>query len=437
LDNPLGTRNQSGFSQKFWRILVRLPFRPLVEYSLLGIFFLTCSIPHKVNIGSFSIFPIEMAAFAYLVWRGVWGKKNRRPIPQRETLVLAGFAVLVATSLVIWLVAVNWPSRTDLLWGWIFATLFLAAFLDSARQKEIDWRVVAGLFVICALPNAVTGLLQEAAGGGGRGKGFIGWSWHESLVPISGLFGYANEMAIFQYWPVILSAGLALFTKRLTRIVFSALALVHFLVLFLTVTRTIIAAVVIVVALLGVLQIMKNRKQAAAWLGGGAILAAAVFVAILPFLPARIFSGRFELWSRALKVIFSDPFKLPLGYLVLDTHKIPAFWLPHNIYLYAWLFFGWVGLLLLVALVVFLFIQGWKRYTQMRDHAFARALWLGLVVMLLVNGMASLYLHEIYHVVTFALILAVWMVAWRDVADKSEMDASAAGNSNALTPIPA
>jgi hypothetical protein len=406
-----------------WLRSIRISMRPCVEYTLLGLVCLTCSIPYKISIGTFSIFPIEIAVFAYLIWRGVWGKHMQLPIQNREKRIGALLIIFVALGGVIWSVALNWRDRTDLLWGWIWAVLFLFALLDSARQQELNWRVVAALFVLFALPNAIAGLQQLLVGVDGRGKSWLGWSKHISLVPISGLFGYSNEMAIYQYWPVVLSLGLALSTKRWAKALFSLLALLYFAVLYFAMMRTTIVSFGIAGVLCVLLLVIKKRKYFLALLGGAVLTALPLALLALPFLSPRVFSGRANLWLRTIRLIVKDPLRLPLGYIARGAYGRSPFWLPHNIFLYAWMYAGWIGVFLLTALAVYFIVDGWRHYAQIRQLPFLAVLWAGLGCMLIVNGIATLYLHEVYHILTFVLVFAIWLMVRRDIVE--EMGATA------------
>jgi hypothetical protein len=69
--------------------------------------------------------------------------------------------------------------------------------------------------------------------------------------------------------------------------------------------------------------------------------------------------NRLALWGRTINIILKDPYYLALGYFTTWTHAKPAFWIPHNVFLFA-LYVGWGGVLLLGALAVYLFFLSWR-----------------------------------------------------------------------------
>jgi hypothetical protein len=394
----------------------RIPFRGFVEYLLLAIIFFTCSVPYKINISSFSIFPIEIATFVYLIWRWVWGKKAAVPTLIRERNLLVGLVVLIGLSSVIWSISINWHDRTDLLWGWIFATLLFSAILDSARQREIDLRIMAILFVLCALPNAIVGLQQYWLGSIFPHKGWFGWDQNATMVPISGLFGYPNEMGNYQYWIFVLSIGFCFTTKRFYRLAFLFLSGLNLLILIFTISRSVLLGIICFIALLLYILLVRSRRQFLVFFSGSVLMITSAIVWILPKIPRQLLSNRVQLWQKTIQLIISDRYWLPFGILRELAKGRSAFWIPHNVFLFSWIYFGWGGILLLTALMIYLFMTGWKYYSQLRRNAIGLVLWVGLGSMILINGMATLYLHEVYDVITFIIILAFWAIAWRQIA---------------------
>jgi hypothetical protein len=381
--------------------------REFVEYALLGILFLACSISYPVNINNYSFYPVEWAAVVYILWRLVAGRAGRA-LEKRDWYVLLGVAVVVALSGLVWFIAVNWRERTNLLFAWVLGAIFLASIFQSVRAGDIDGRVVAVLFVIAALPNSAVATFQHFTETALRGKDWLGWSWRKHTYPVTGLFGYANEMAVYQYWPLILSAGLMIQYKRLARVVFGLLAVWFGVVLYWTMARVALVTAGAAFVLILVFMLFRSRKTFALLVGSGMLFVGGLALWILPTLSTRVLSDRFALWGRTIKLILKDPYYLGLGYFSSWVHSKPVFWLPHNVFLFAWMYVGWGGVLLLGAFAAYLIFLGWRHYSAIRQFPLGATLWIGLGVFLLINGMASLYLHEVYHIFAFIIILALW-----------------------------
>jgi hypothetical protein len=393
--------------------------RRMVEYFLIGMLCFTCSLPFKVNVSNFSVFPVAVAAFVYLAWRIAIRTSARTPSPRWERLLATGFVTAAVTCAVIWIFAANWRDRTDLLWGWILAAGVFVALLDAAHQKDISGRVLAILFIVCSLPNAMDGLSQHFLVTAGRTKDWSGWSGRASNIPVTGFFGFANEMAVFQYWPVLLSIGLALHFKRWTRFLFIALAILHSIVLYESMSRATILTAAGALGVLAILLWIRNRKIFLALSGVGSILLAGAGAWVVFQLPHKVISGRLNLWEKTFDLIYRGPFGLPAGYIGDAPVKFSVFWVPHNVFLYLWVFLGWIGFLLALGLVIFLAIDLWKNYPILHKNPFAASLLIGLGAILAVNGMVTLYLHEVFHLITFSIILSIWAMARREMLESA------------------
>jgi O-antigen ligase len=228
---------------------------------------------------------------------------------------------------------------------------------------------------------------------------------------VIGLFGHSNDFSVYLFWPFVLSLGLAIERRKWQRIFFVFFTVLCALILYWTVSRTVLLTVVGVVFCFLLLVLFRRKRFFALTL---LLLFGLGVIGVLLILQTKsaaeinyFLSGRPELWRLALEPIFADPLLLPLGYLAVPPSSLNIIWLPHNIYLYAWLNYGVVGFLLLAGLAGFVLITMWKQYNMLRKSPLAAFLWIGLAGLLLVNGLASLYLHENYILLTFTSILAI------------------------------
>jgi O-antigen ligase len=98
-------------------------------------------------------------------------------------------------------------------------------------------------------------------------------------------------------------------------------------------------------------------------------------------------SGRLGRWTDAVHVIKKNPLGVGIwGYPSTNNQS----WVAHNLYLYLWLSFGFVGLigfLLLLAHLIKLFYAG--LHSLNRDKVMFSILGLGCVVIIMVSGMSS------------------------------------------------
>jgi hypothetical protein len=409
----IGTpRRQSGAgicNNPFARI--HIPNWQTIDEALLFVIFLACSSPARFYIGPFVMGYAEPAVLVFILWRVLSGQRTSgsRKISGRGLLL--GFWSAVIWIAVLWVLANNWSDRREGLFGWVLSAALLTVLL---LQPPKNWGRIAILFVLASLPNLLVALYQRLMGIGIAPKDFIGWNTQTaSTRPVMGFFGHPNDLATYLYWPFLLSVGLAINQKRWRRLLLFAIALFCGLILFWSVSRTILVTLCFV-AFFTFLLLLVHRRRVFFLLAFLGFLAAAIAVIWIVHTQSAtwisdILSGRPAIWQLTTRTIFSDPFLLPLGYLSIPPPSLPLLWIPHNIYLLAWLNYGIVGLLLLVVLVVYILFSGWQRYDTLRKNGPAALLWVGMAGLFLVNGLASLYFHENYLLLTFVSVLVLWV----------------------------
>jgi O-antigen ligase len=406
-----------------------------IEYLMLFLLFLSCSSPYRITTDSLSLGLTEIFAWGYIFWSWVTGGRVEAEAGRTARWLIRGLWAIAVWAGFLWLISENWVMRREMFFDWVLASLVFSALLRSPVKVS---RLVL-IFVLAAIPNAVLGVMQHLTGIGLAPKDFSGWSEGAAFFPVYGFFGHSNDLAVFLYWPFLLAGGLAISRRGGSRLLYAAMAVLFGLVLYWTVSRSTLLTLGVVAAILALMYFLPRKKAFLAAMGAG--LGAAILLVAAVFLtqPAErinvILSGRLNLWGSALRVISGDPLLLPFGYLSIPPANLPVFWLPHNIYLLSWIEYGWPGILLMIGMAGFFLSGGLKRYAGLRRNPSAACLWAGLAGLFLVNGMASLYLHEPYVIVNFVCIAAIWIFRIREIESSSQMTQTA--DSPNRKPIPA
>lgn len=392
------------------RIRSRLPGMQTIDEIFFFFLFLAFSIPFRFPLGSFTIGLAEPFTFVFILLRFWIIKAQREDLTARTRFLVAGFWMFAGWLGFLWVLANNWKDRREALLGWVLAAALITVLL---RKPPKDWRRIAILFVVAALPNMIVGILQHFLGIGMTPKDFSGWAWNASVttIPVIGFFGHSNDFAVYLFLPLVLSLGLALERIKGQRVLFGLLAIFFALILYWTVSRTVMVTAAGVILCFLLIVLIRKRRIFAWSILGGLGLSVISLLLILQTQSAAVvnyfLSGRPELWRQALAPIFADPWLLPVGYLAVPTADLNIFWLPHNIYIYAWLNYGIIGFFFLLSLSGFILFTFWKQYDLLRSLPLAAFLWIGMIGLLLLNGLASLYLHENYILLTFTSILAI------------------------------
>ncbi len=380
-----------------------------IEYFLLFLLFLSCSSPYRFSTVSSSIGLTEIGAWIFIFWRWMTGGGGEETERTARWLT-RGLRVIAVWAGILWLLSANWDGRRGMFYDWLLAALVCSAVIRSPVR---DSNRLALIFVLAALPNAFLGVVQYLSGIGLASKDFSGWNPGAASLPVYGFFGHSNDLAVFLYWPLLLSAGLAFLRRGWSRLPYALMAVLFGLAMYWTISRSTLLTLGVVAAILALMYFLPRRKTflaaMAAGMGVGVLLLAGIFLTQNIDRINRLLSGRLNLWSSAIQVISADPFWLPFGYLSFPPDGRSVFWLPHNIYILSWMEFGWPGLVLLIGMAVFFLAGGLKRYAGLRRHPAAACLWAGLTGLFLVNGMASLYFHEPYVIVNFMCVAAIWI----------------------------
>jgi hypothetical protein len=391
---------------------IGFPIPTWVDDVFLFLLFLCFGTSLRFSVGPFTLGLAEPAAFAFILWKLTTEPASPGLVRFRVSGILYGFTAAAIWISLLWVMSNDWRGRANGITGWILAAALMSVLF---RKPPRDWQRVAVLLVLAAIPNLVICILQHFLGIGMPPKNLLGWNQDASLHPVIGLFGHSNDLAVYLYWPLMLSAGLAIRNRGWRRNFFAAVGLVCCVILYWSLSRTVLVTMGVVGVSTALFYALRNRRAFTASMAAGAGLTVTGVILLLATQSTKfintLLSGRPALWNRALAPILHDPILLPFGYLAVPPPSLPIGWLPHNIFIYAWLNFGWPGLFLLCGLIVYILRFGWQRYNLLRSNPFLGVMWLALLGMLLVNGLASLYLHENYIVLYFASLLAVW-VGW-------------------------
>ena len=395
---------------------VSINWLELFESVFLFALFLSCTIPYTVLAGSITISPAEIFAWLLILWRLTTGGTEWVRLDRGVKRLIWGFRVFAAWSGLLWVFSSDWPERHGMFLDWLLAALLVECLLRSPWN---DWKRIASLYVWAALPTCVWGVMQHAMGIGLAPKDFAGWSSNAASIPIAGFFGHPNDLAIYLYWPLLVCIGLVWAYPSWRRIIYGLLALLYGLVMYWTISRTTLLAVVFVAILTALVVLIRRRRIfLLAVIAGSAVTAIAIAWIFLTIPLDRInstLSGRLDIWSQSLQLIFSDKYLLAFGYLSVPPANLSVWYIPHNIYILSWIEYGVVGFLMLIGLAVYLLHSGWKRYEKLRSHFPAAVLWGGLAGLFLIGGMADLYFHEPYVIINFICVLGLWAAQIRGI----------------------
>jgi len=398
----------------------------LLENVFLFALFLSCTIPYTVVAGSTILSPSEIFAGLFILWRWTVGGIEQTKLDRGVRRLIWGFRVFAIWSGLLWLFSNDWFDRRGMFLDWVLAALLVECLLRSPWK---DWRRIASLYVFAAIPTVAWGVLQHALGIGLAPKDLAGWGKNASSIPIAGFFGHPNDLAVYLYWPLLVCVALFLAHHSRRRIGYVLISLLYGLVLYWTISRTTLLAVVFVGVLTALVVLLRRRKIFLIAVLAGVGVTAVAIAWIFHTLPLDrinyILSGRLNLWNRGLQLIFSDKFLLPFGYNLSGSGNNPSiWWLPHNIYSLSWLEFGWPGILGLLSLGGVLLYSGWKRYGELRSHLSAAVLWGGMAGLFLIGGMADLYFHEPYVIINFICVMGLWGAQNREIDSPPESGSS-------------
>jgi hypothetical protein len=387
-----------------------------LEYVLLFALFLSCTTSYRIPVGSTTISPAEIFSWLFILWRWTVGGTESSKLGRGVRRLIWAFRAFAVYAGILWFFSNDWLLRREMFTDWLLAALLIDCLLRSPWR---NWKPVAALFVLAALPNGVWGVLQHVMGIGLMAKDLSGWGRNAASFPIMGFFGWSNDLAVYLYWPLLACVGLAAVFRSWRRIPFLALALLYSLVMYWTISRSTFLTLGFAAIITLFLLLFRRRRQfllAMAILIGLAALGLAwiLHTKSLAWINYTL-SGRLDLWNQGLQIIVSDKYLLPFGYLSIPPPNLRYWWLPHNIYTLSWIEFGIPGFLFLIGLGGFFLYAGWKRYEKLRIHFPATALWTGLAGLFLINGMASLYFHEPYVIVNFLCAAAIWLWQIREI----------------------
>jgi hypothetical protein len=382
-----------------------------IEHLLLFLLFFACSTPLRITYNSFSIGVSQLAAYAFILWRAIAGGIKQEKAEHNARWLIRGIFALSLLAGILFALSANWDMRRFMALDWLTAGLVLLCLL---RSPLADWKRMAWLFVLAALPSVILGGLQHIAGIGLAPKDLSGWGHDAASSPVFGLSTHSNDLAVFLYWPFLTVIGLAYGYRGWKRIACAVLAVFFGLIIYWTISRSILITLILLVVLFLIFSLLPQRKWFA-W-----VCAAACAIGILGFLWIvsthstaeinAILSGRLDLWSRTASLIGQDKLLLPLGYIEIPPDHIRIYWIPHNMYLLFWILYGWLGSLLLAGAGIYLLRIGWIRYEQLRAQKPAAILWLGFAGVFLIDGMVSLYFHETHFILNGICIIAIWML---------------------------
>jgi hypothetical protein len=407
------SRNLSETLRDFWLSIRR---QETVEYFLLFGLFLSCTTAYQIPIGSHSVSPAEIFAWLFILWRWTVGGRNATQLGRGIRRLIWGFRAFAIYTGILWLLSNDWSFRGGMFTTWVLAALLVDCLL---RSRWIDWKPVAALFILAALPNAVWGTLQHAMGIGLAPKDLSGWGTNAASFPIFGFFGHSNDLAVYMYWPLLVCVGLISSFRSWRRAGVVLLALLYALVLYWTISRTTLLAVGLVAVVVALAILVHRRRIFLLAVSAGAVLTALGIAWIFLTQPLEwinsTLSGRLSLWNEGLQTIFSDKYLLVFGYLAVLPANLKIWWLPHNIYTLFWIEFGLLGFLFLIGLGSYCMYSGWKRYEKLRTRFHAVVPWAGMAGLFLIIGMAGLYFHETYVIVNFLCVFAIWMTQIQEI----------------------
>jgi len=387
-----------------------------VEYVFLFGLFLSCATDYLIPSPRTSVSPAEIFSCLFILWRWTVGGMENAQLGRGIRRLIWAFRLFAIYAGILWLFSNDWFNRRGMLVDWVLAALLVDCLL---RSRWSDWKPVAALFILAALPNAVWSALQHAMGLGLAPKGLFGWGGGATSSPIMGFFGYSNNLATYLYWPLLVCAGMVAASRTWRRIPYLALTLLYGLVLYWTISRSTLLTVGFVVVVLLFLFLFHHRKQFLIAAAIGTVLAALAVSWIFLTQPLAwinsILSDRLNLWNAGLQIIFSNKYLLPFGYLTIPPTGLSIVWVPNNIYILSWIEFGVPGFLLLIGLGGFFLYSGWRRYDKLRTRFPTAVLWGGLAGLFLINGMAILYFQETYIIINFLCVTAIWAAQLREI----------------------
>lgn len=394
----------------------RTAFRESVEYVLLFLLFFSCSTSQRIPIDSFSIGWSEVIALLYILWRCMAGGSRDERAERNARWLIWGLSAMAAWAGILWILASNWEYRRTVTSDWLLA---LPVFLCLLRSPVRDWRRLAQLMVLAALPNVILGIVQHALGIGLAPKDLSGWGEEATGSPVIGLFQHSNDLALYLYWPFLLAIGLSFASRGVKRLAYAATAVLFAVTLYWSFSRSILITLAVLAVLLPFAISQSRKRTFLLVLAAGAVLAALALAWIVQNHSYqeinRSLSGRLTLWERTLQLITEDPLYLPLGYLISPPGSSQIFWFPHNVYLLFWVEFGWFGLFLLVGGAVQLLREGWMRYEKLQTYKPAAVVWLGWAGLFAVNGLVSLSVHETHFILSLLGIAVLWRHMLREI----------------------
>jgi len=398
----------------------------IVDGILLFILFLSMTTPLGISTGTPNFSVPEIAAFLYIVWRVVTLPKEKAAPQKLISILLWGCWLAVAWIALIWFCAANWSDRRSPLIDWILAVSLFTVIVRVPPKDQQGLKLFALIFVLAALPNLLAGILQHFLGIGHWHKDLLGWNWKAADKPVQGFFSSPNDLGIFLFWVLILTVGLARGERRwnFLRIGSVCVAVLCSLALYWTYSRLALLAAGCALAGIFLLPIL-TRKRMLELAAAVPFVAAGIVLWISTFYPVRkLFSRRLVLWGRTIRVIFEEPLRVCLGYLSTEPIRgeLSVWWIPHNIYLLAWMQFGIPGFLGLAALAFFILGFSWTRYDSLRKDPLPAALGWGMLGMLFVIGMGSLYLYEGFTLLIFFSLLGLWGNLNRDLPPSPRQD---------------
>jgi hypothetical protein len=378
---------------------------------LLFSLFLALSSPFEMGFGWTTFAVAEPMILLLIVWCLFIRRFDRERDGSSDTLwlpVSAGFSVWAGF---LWFLADNWKDRTPVLHALLLGIPLFYLLHRYFLKSEGDWKNVASLFILSAVPNVLLGFFQHVNGIGIAAKSILGWGGQATNIPISGFFYHPNDFAVYLYWPLVFAAGLCIQSGRWRRLFYGCFVIISCLELYWSGSRsTILTLAICIVALLLLLWLRQKRSFVLGMAALTGIAALGLAWVIRNFLPpgyslSMVMSGRDVHWIQVIGFIVNSIALLPIGYLHIPY---PLEYQPHNIYLMAWFYYGWPGVILVLGFA-WQVIRVWlKKYSILRVNLMLAVLWTGMAGFFFINGMAILYFHEPFFMLAFVCVAAMW-----------------------------
>lgn len=403
---------------------------------VIGLLFLTTTIPYRIELGSFSILllePVTLLLVAVVFFRD--------PLLSRSRHLLKNPLVYLVLLLVLWSILI-FPLSDSLkralsdIRDWLLPTL---AFLALLSAKGPTWRNRVMIFLVILLCNSFFGVYQYVTVTPGplvsektvKRSPILNEDGTVYYTPFSaGFYPHPNGLGLYLCSGLMVLLGWASEMRKRGKPYHLLWSIPVFLALLWTFAKGSLLVTGVAIAIWALhLRIRSTKRIISIISGVGLVVGSILFLTrdILPSIIMGTFWWRVGLWEIAFEMIRQHPTILLLGN-GMGVYAANAYHAqPHNLYVFVLLAYGLVGLFLTLALIYDILRKGImaRLVGEIQSHPLLFGLWMALLNLFMIGTVETSWL-SIENRMLFLILLSLFIQYYQELfpSGLSDMEAN-------------